>query len=864
MILRTLVVDPWNPRDGRETEWLPVTGQSLRDYLPPECVAPDLPDGLFIVAHNGRRLPPDAWARTIPSDGDGIVVSLRPLGVETLILVGLTVVINATIIWYESKRATLTAHDVARRAAAAAQTMADSMTYGWHGIQNTTEPGRPIPVLYGRHRIGGHVVYAETRLGTTQSTLDMMLVVSEGEVEGPDGLLSTTAEINGKPLSNYSGVTVGSRNGTLTQSTIPILWPAHRSVSAVAVGAALALNTSATAITAPSSDAYEVVLTLNSLVLIKPTGLQTTGFAEFEFRVRHRLLPSGAFVTSGTFKTGTLQAAASGGTAPYTHIYKTPTILALGQYEIEVTLIGITIPIPGGGFQASVAASSVWRFATLRSFTAFGPEHPGRALLAFTALPNASLSGALPTVTSIWKGRKIGVWNGDTPATFTENFTVFNGNPGQNPAWCGLDVLRSKTYGAGQHFDVDKDVDLPSVVETANFCDTLVSRGVANPIKSGSGTGTTPASAEDFSASGSPNFTDGTVRPDDTLQIFGGADAGSYRIKAINSATSLAVQTGTPPFATVAFIGSSGVSWEVRATERRAKCDHYFDGSTTIWAALEAIATNARFAVVRTNGRIKFVPDTRRTLSQIFGMGNVRNYKHQYLGGARANRFEGQFLDEEKNWEQQVADVEDPEVQAGVKPQAKITVECFGVTRKTQVLRILRYNMLSNRLEDQVIEFETDAMALAVEYGDVIAFTHDVMPRKQAFFVNEPLESGRVLAGSTTSAVKLDRPVVWSSHNRRINIQSLADDVIRNIRSEEADGTTSDFPSVTGLGGYTPAEGDVWTTEPEFIDSPPPNQWKVVAITRSQDHDARVRAVIYRDEMFDRETGVDVIRLPTT
>jgi predicted phage tail protein len=191
----------------------------------------------------------------------------------------------------------------------------------------------------------------------------------------------------------------------------------------------------------------------------------------------------------------------------------------------------------------------------------------------------------------------------------------------------------------------------------------------------------------------------------------------------------------------------------------------------------------------------------------------------------------------------------------------KVQIECFGVTRKTQVLRILNYQMLSNQMETQLIEFETDAMALAVEWGDVIQFNHDVMPRKQPFLSAEPLESGRVLAGSSPTALHLDRAVTWGPYNRRVQIQSLADDLIRNARVNEPDGTVSDFPAVTGLGGYTPAEGDVWTAEPEFIDSPPPNKWKVIGVTRTQDGHARVRAVIYRDEMFNALTGVDAIML---
>lgn len=866
MILRTLVADPWRPRDTRETEWLPTTGGSLRDYLPAECLAPDTDPALFTVSHNGRVLGAAAWGAVIPRDGDGIVVSLRPLGLEVAVIAIVAQVISFAIAWNENKRAKIQAHHAARRAAAQAEQMGDSMIYGWHGAQNTTEPGRPIPVLYGRHRVGGHVVFAETRLGLSagQAALDMVLVISEGEVQEMEGL-TTTVEINGKPITAYPGVSATARTGTTIQSMIPSGWSGATPSATQAMAVTLVLGTPVVVVTAANVDGYEVKI--ESPAGVNPSGLAITGAApgggvttpggtaRYEVRVRHRINGSGApFTLAGTLKSGPILCPASiAGSGPTSQTFKLGTLLTPGMYDVEVTLMVWTAIVPSPYVFTGFYGSSRVELTALRSFREFGPRFPGLAILGFSALPSASLSGALPNVTSVWKGRKVGIWNDDTPPTFTDTYT-------QNPAWCALDVLRNRNYGAGQHFSAADDVDLPSVRDAANFCDTLVTRGLANPLKSGSGTGSTSGSI--FTASGSPAFTDGTIRAEDTLRILGGADAGDYRISAIDSAATLAVTSKTPPFPNITFAGSSGVSWQILNTERRAKCDHYFDGTTNVWQALEAIATNASFAVVRTNGKIKFVPETARAITQIFGMGNVRNYSHQYLGGTKANVFEGQYLDELRNWEQQVESVEDFEVSAGQQAISKTPLSFFGMTRRTQVQRALRRQMLSNRLRDQLIEFETDAAAIAVEFGDTIAFTHDVMPRKNAYASAEPLESGRVLAGSTSTNIKLDRAVTWTANNRRLRVQSLADDVIRTPRSEEADGTISDFPLVSGLGGYTPVEGDVWVAEPEFIDSPPPHQWEVIGLSRTQDGQTRVQAMIYRPEMFDVFVGVDAIQPP--
>jgi len=38
-----------------------------------------------------------------------------------------------------------------------------SATYGWEGIRTIQEVGTPIPVIYGRHRVGGNVINAYVR-----------------------------------------------------------------------------------------------------------------------------------------------------------------------------------------------------------------------------------------------------------------------------------------------------------------------------------------------------------------------------------------------------------------------------------------------------------------------------------------------------------------------------------------------------------------------------------------------------------------------------------------------------------------------------------------------------------------------------
>lgn len=100
-----------------------------------------------------------------------------------------------------------------------------SATYGFSGIQNTTAPGTPIPIVYGTHRVGGHILnvyteYEESLVNETATYLLTQLGVSEGEIENISSI-----EINKQPAINLVDVEETRRMGTATQSSAPPALP---------------------------------------------------------------------------------------------------------------------------------------------------------------------------------------------------------------------------------------------------------------------------------------------------------------------------------------------------------------------------------------------------------------------------------------------------------------------------------------------------------------------------------------------------------------------------------------------------------------------------------------------------------------
>ena len=82
----------------------------------------------------------------------------------------------------------------------------DSQTYSWDGVQNVIGEGNVIPVVYGKHRVGGIIIegYVEGTSDNGASDVNylyMVTALSEGPVE--EVLLDTT-EINDKLAWMYA------------------------------------------------------------------------------------------------------------------------------------------------------------------------------------------------------------------------------------------------------------------------------------------------------------------------------------------------------------------------------------------------------------------------------------------------------------------------------------------------------------------------------------------------------------------------------------------------------------------------------------------------------------------------------------
>ena len=354
-------------------------------------------------------------------------------------------------------------------------------TYNFRGIENRTEVGIPIPIVYGTHKVGGN--YIETNLTGNNpyqsgnnygNVLDATIAVSEGPV---DGFIGVT--INGNPISNYlpTGTTADFRLGSLTQT-------AHDSIGTTSIntinqellpgggneadtstwsrGPSLSYSTSAKV-----NQINLNVLHYDGLVLLEDDGDTWAEWTDFIWRYRTSDTGSGA----GTWTT-------------WTDTFQT-NVDALDFWKRVYSLsfspftTTVEVPLPSFDFyDIEVARFNTWgpdqykrTGITLDNIVEIQYNdliYPGVASVRLNLQADKSLNANLPRIVSELRGRTIERYNG---SSFEADSPDYN-----NPAWVVYDLLTNTRYGMGNWIDATK-IDLVSFKSWGDWCNQLIDDG---------------------------------------------------------------------------------------------------------------------------------------------------------------------------------------------------------------------------------------------------------------------------------------------------------------------------------------------------------------------------------------------------
>jgi predicted phage tail protein len=289
-------------------------------------------------------------------------------------------------------------------------------------------------------------------------------LISEGEIEGlVEGLqsvyLDETPIQNADGSTNFSGVTLETRNGSQQQSYVPGFSSVENEV---VVGVEVkASQPVVRSITDPDVDAVRVKVSVPQLTNQDTTNGDLNG-STVTFAI-DRQVNGGGFVEI-------LNDTISGKTTTkYQRSYYVP-LTGIGPWDIRMRRI-----------TADSTSSSVQNKTFVDSYTEVIESklrYPNSALVAlrvdasqFSSIPRRSydmklLRVRVPANYDPTTRAYSGVWNGTFKIAWTDN-----------PAWCFYDLVTSTRYGLGGYIP-ESQVDKWALYRVAQYCDQLVPNGL--------------------------------------------------------------------------------------------------------------------------------------------------------------------------------------------------------------------------------------------------------------------------------------------------------------------------------------------------------------------------------------------------
>jgi len=114
------------------------------------------------VRVNGKKLHPIKWGKPL-NDGDKVLI-IQEVGYEIIAAIGIGIwgVIGSyswasLVILVINVASAIYSYCTAPSAPSTGGGLNSSPTYGWDGLQMQVRQGVPIPIVYGEHKISGHI-----------------------------------------------------------------------------------------------------------------------------------------------------------------------------------------------------------------------------------------------------------------------------------------------------------------------------------------------------------------------------------------------------------------------------------------------------------------------------------------------------------------------------------------------------------------------------------------------------------------------------------------------------------------------------------------------------------------------------------
>lgn len=291
-------------------------------------------------------------------------------------------------------------------------------------------------------------------------------------------------------------------------------------------------------------------------------------------------------------------------------------------------------------------------------------------------------------------------------------------------------------------------------------------------------------------------------------------------------------------------------------------CDIVGDAPRPAWEWVLAICAAGRASPIYRNGKIGVVYQYRdahadfgisvaaKSPVQLITSGNCEKVQVTWTPKSnRATAFLFQFLNEDSLYAQDVLPVEDSE--GTMNDPASLrrdewrpeTIQAYGVTRPSQVFREGMFRHRAQRLIRRELTFVTGRWALAAEVGDLIEFEHELL---RPFSADVPLNMTVLVGGVGVTDIVIDHAA--ASATQIIIRDPDGKPQRRNISAAIVSGSTTTL-TLTAVVTCNPGATCVVGLVDKLT-----QVYEIVAITLQRDMKREVRAVQWAPTIHDEVT----------
>jgi len=630
---------------------------------------PEWGESHVAIAVNGRKLRDDEVERALEPGDDVVLTPAMHVILAPLVPFILTALAGAALSYVYSLLVP------APRLKSPERGDESSATYSWDGIQTNTGPGFPIPIVFGRHKLGGQVIEKEVRASDSTELLYLVIALAVGrcqEIGGYTGFASGEVDLLGG-RGNYSGRGLLPAdikvNGVALDNVNPkpgaFAWlrmgtPRQQVISGAARG-----TPNTIAARAQLNDQFNrAVVEVNDSSPI--AGISIT--IDFPNGLYDTIANQGVSMVANFSLWWRPQGTTSWNILNFEQIAKgRPIYNPLAQtfeYELPRGTVG-PIEILCIREFAHGNGQDLMRVRHVVYYVDAFFAYPGLCYMALDLEAGERFAGDDPQVTAILKARKvrlvgvagevapgvtIDAYAWELPGSADPFFNIWTYPPGQNPGWIALTFAMMRE-GLNKS---PAQINFQDFRNLADYCDMTVNGG--------------------------PRYTCNIV------------------------------------------IDKQQSAWEwLQKILATARAVPYLDGNTL----------RVKYEFAAAHGRGLNVVPAKTTYTQVFTSTNVEDFSvHFFNRRKRATVLEGEFVDENLDFERNSIPIEDPDSllnrqdQIDALPFQKQPMSLIGETRATQVKRTLLFAHRANSRIPSRVQMTVGPEALNAELGDLVGVNH--------------------------------------------------------------------------------------------------------------------------------------------